>query len=252
MLNIKHKSIASGTHFVASLLIFSIFVFVLFYQWYPEPYFTASGGWQGLKLVVLVDLILGPLLTFIVYNRSKTTLIKFIDYGFIISIQLSALIWGIYTVYYQRPVAIVFWEDRFYTVPDRALSIHYRNTPKYQALINEPEIPYIYAKKPGNMDELNEMMRKINDDNIPPHHQIDRYLEFNTLLPSLITLSVDIKEIISVNSKMKQALESILENSQSQLEDNVYLTLESKYQNIILVFSKTGERLGFIKAPVKE
>ena len=68
---IKQKALASSIHFFASLLVFSIFVYVLLTQWYPEPFFNASGGWQGLKLVILVDLVLGPLLTLIVYNRKK-------------------------------------------------------------------------------------------------------------------------------------------------------------------------------------
>ena len=248
---IKQKALASSIHFFASLLVFSIFVYVLLTQWYPEPFFNASGGWQGLKLVILVDLVLGPLLTLIVYNRKKTTITKIIDFSFIISLQLSALIWGIYTVYHQRPIAIIFWSDQFYTVPVLALSSHYSKHPKYLELINKKEIPLIIAKKPTNRDELNEMMRIINDQGIAPHHQIDRYQPLAENFLSLNSFSININKIISSNQKVKEELTSILEKTETQLDDNFYLPLESKYQNIILVFNKAGERIGFVIVPAK-
>src|SRR5210317_459647 len=124
-MNFREKLIASALHFTVSLIIFSVFIYILLIHWYPSPYFTASGGWQGLKIVVLVDLVLGPLLTFIVFNKKKSRLELTIDLSLIVGLQLAALVWGIVTVYQQRPLAIVFWDDRFYTVPAGALSEHY-------------------------------------------------------------------------------------------------------------------------------
>ncbi|NOT84281.1 MAG: hypothetical protein HOP02_05730, partial [Methylococcaceae bacterium] len=107
---------ASLIHFCISLAAFSIIFFILFTLWYPEPYFTASGGWQGLKIAASIDLVLGPLLTLIIYNPSKSTRELSLDLSVVACIQTAALIWGVMTIYNQRPVAVVYWEDSFFTV----------------------------------------------------------------------------------------------------------------------------------------
>ena len=63
---------AALAHFLLSLIVFLVVVIVLVLFWYPEPHFNASGGWQGLKIAASIDLILGPLLTFVIFNPKKS------------------------------------------------------------------------------------------------------------------------------------------------------------------------------------
>lgn len=60
------------------------------------------GGYQGIKIVAGVDLILGPLLTLMVFNPSKKSLKM--DLSIIGLIQLTALSAGTWLVYNERPV----------------------------------------------------------------------------------------------------------------------------------------------------
>ena len=46
-------------HLVLSLLIFSSLIYVMALYWFPGELFFLDGGWQGLKLVAMVDLVLG-------------------------------------------------------------------------------------------------------------------------------------------------------------------------------------------------
>ena len=55
--------------------------------WYPPPYFRFDGGWQVLRLVAVVDVVLGPLLTLVVYRRGKKGLA--IDLSIIGGVQLA-------------------------------------------------------------------------------------------------------------------------------------------------------------------
>jgi hypothetical protein len=67
---------------------------------------------QADKLLVLiggVDVVLGPLLTLIVYKHGKKTL-KF-DLTVIALLQLSALMYGLYAVWQSRPVYLVASEQ---------------------------------------------------------------------------------------------------------------------------------------------
>jgi hypothetical protein len=249
--NLRDKAAAFAIHFSFSLIVISCFIAVIYFSWYPEPFFTASGGLQGLKIVILVDLVLGPLLTFIVFNKTKRLKEKLLDFSVIISIQLAALIWGALTVYHQRPIAIVFWENKFYTVPDNALSNDYKSDITYQKLISEKNIPFIYAKKPESVEDIQAMLARVEQKKLVPFHQVELFAPFDSALPTLKSSSIDIKEIISQNENMKNNLNKILNKTGTAVEDNIYVPLESRYQNLVLIFDPAGENLGYLKAPSK-
>ena len=80
----------------------------------PGILFNIDGGWNGLKLVMGVDVILGPLLTLIVYRAGKRGL-KF-DLGCIVSLQVACMAAGLWVVYQSRPIALVFAYDTFYSL----------------------------------------------------------------------------------------------------------------------------------------
>lgn len=105
---LRSRLIAASLHFLASLSIFMLLLLIVIKLWYPQPHFSASGGLQGLTIIALVDLVLGPLITLIIYNVTKPKKELIIDLSIIILIQLSALFYGMHTVYTQRPVALAF------------------------------------------------------------------------------------------------------------------------------------------------
>lgn len=106
---IKSKSKASLIHFLVSL---SIFLLVLAWAWfiaYPSAYFTMSGALQGLALLFAVDVVLGPLLSFFVYNPAKSKKEIITDFTIIGIVQLAALCYGLYTLYQEHPKALVIY-----------------------------------------------------------------------------------------------------------------------------------------------
>ncbi len=108
-----NKAKASGVHLALSAGIFFVFLYVLIFYWYPLPYFHSDGGWQGVRIMLFVDVVLGPLLTFIVFNYKKPRNKIIFDLSVIAAIQLGALIWGVNAVYNGRPVVIVYYEGSF-------------------------------------------------------------------------------------------------------------------------------------------
>ena len=63
-----------------------------------------------------MDVILGPLITLAVFNRSKPRSELVRDLSFVGLIQLAALVYGLWTVCVARPVHLVFEFDRFRVV----------------------------------------------------------------------------------------------------------------------------------------
>jgi hypothetical protein len=102
---------ASGTHLLISAVIAALALAVILGVWFPGPLFEAAGGLGLLYLLVGVDVVLGPLLTLIVFRSGKRGM-KF-DLAAIGALQLAALAYGCSVVFLARPAFIVFVKDRF-------------------------------------------------------------------------------------------------------------------------------------------
>jgi hypothetical protein len=107
---------ASGIHLSASLVIAALAAALVFGIWYPYPYREISGGRELFMLLISVDVIVGPLITFAVFNRSKPPSELARDLAVVVLLQLGALAYGLWTVSVARPVHLVFEIDRFRVV----------------------------------------------------------------------------------------------------------------------------------------
>lgn len=102
---------ASSAHLGISIVIAGIVYIAVRYLWYPGALFDVAGGLQLLVLIIVVDVILGPLITLIVFKPGKPGL-KF-DLAFIGVVQLTALAYGLWSIAESRPVFLTFVKDRF-------------------------------------------------------------------------------------------------------------------------------------------
>ncbi|MCJ8146100.1 type IV pilin accessory protein [Acinetobacter sp. A3.8] len=93
-------------HLSVSIAIALLVVGLVFLIWYPTPLGKALGVTQLFLMLVVIDVILGPLLGLLVYKEGKKTL-KF-DLATVVILQLSALGYGIYSIAEGRPVWIVY------------------------------------------------------------------------------------------------------------------------------------------------
>ncbi len=100
---------AFSIHLAISAIIFLAALSVIYFIWYPGA-FIQAGGWQGIKIVAAVDLVLGPALTLFVYNKTKKS-IKF-DLTVIGVLQITCLIAGLMITEGQRPVLQVLVDDK--------------------------------------------------------------------------------------------------------------------------------------------
>ena len=125
---IKDKMKATFIHLGISVILALICYMIITNAWYPAPLFKATDVSKIFIMILAVDLVLGPLLTFIVYKKNKITLIM--DLSVIALFQLSALGYGLYSVYEARPVWIAYVVDRFELV-------------RVNELIDDPEHPMV-------------------------------------------------------------------------------------------------------------
>ena len=107
---------AAAIHACLSVVVGAAAAFLVFGLWYPWPYRAISGGQELFILVVSVDLILGPTLTLVVFDRSKAKSLLVRDLMIIALLQLGGLSYGLNTVFQARPVAMVYEPGRFRVV----------------------------------------------------------------------------------------------------------------------------------------
>lgn len=97
---IKGKLAATFVHILFSAALAVVLLCLVFLLWYPGLY-RAFGAGNGLIIFLCADLVLGPMLTFVVYSPNKLGLLR--DMVILISVQLVVFAFGAWTIYLQRP-----------------------------------------------------------------------------------------------------------------------------------------------------
>ena len=98
-------------HLGLSALVVGTVILLVVMFWYPAPWMQVIGAASVLGVLVSVDLIVGPCLTLLLYRPGKPGVI--FDLCMIGLVQLAALVYGVHTVYQERPYYVIFVKDRF-------------------------------------------------------------------------------------------------------------------------------------------
>lgn len=127
-------------HLGCSAILAAGAIALVFLVWYPAPLAQAIGVTDIFLLILGIDVIIGPILTLLVYKIGKKSL-KF-DLATIIVLQLAMFSYGLHTVAIGRPAWLVFSVDQFYVVrpadvdsnTNKPIFSNYRNTPWFGPL----------------------------------------------------------------------------------------------------------------------
>lgn len=98
-------------HLFISFFIALLVIGLVFFVWYPAPLAKAVGVANIFLMMLSIDVIVGPILGLLVYKEGKKTL-KF-DLTVIITIQITALCYGIYSIEQGRPAWLAYNVDHF-------------------------------------------------------------------------------------------------------------------------------------------
>lgn len=103
-------------HLSLSIAVAGLVAFLVFGFWFPGALRELAGGADLFWLIVGVDVVCGPLLTLVIFNPAKPRAELARDVALVAAIQLLALGYGVHTLSYARPVALVYEIDRFRVV----------------------------------------------------------------------------------------------------------------------------------------
>lgn len=140
-----------------SAIIALLVLCLVFRLWYPAPLAAAVGVIHVFLMLLLVDVILGPMLTLLVYKAGKKTLV--FDLAMIAALQLAALSYGLWAVSQGRPAWLVFNVDRFDVV--QVLDIDTRRVDLAPSEYRAPGWSgpkWVAAIGPDNIERRNEIL----------------------------------------------------------------------------------------------
>lgn len=231
-----YKFKASGIHFSLSAGIFSVFMYMIFAHWYPLPFFHTDGGWEGVRIMIGVDLVLGPVLTLIVFHPKKTRRQLLIDIGTISVIQLSALAWGGWTVYQQHPAVILHWEGRFMPVTPAILATSGKGVSDLDRF--GPERPRILVgKEPVTKEELKQQLVRLKS-GVHVLAQTELYRPLDGNEESLYYDQNSVKRQFDQNPDLAHRLEMFLKDQNQTADHYHYKYYFGRYRRAILVLDK--------------
>ena len=163
---------AFAIHLLISSAILGSFLSIVFFIWYPQPFFVVEGLVQIVWVLVGVDLVLGPALTLVVFKSGKPGLAR--DLSIIAGIQILGFVYGAHTFYVERPAFAVMYDSDYFDVISASSmkEIAKTSTASEYSGIGGPAIVYVEA--PKEIDDL----RVILEDMKKGGPSIDRRPEY--------------------------------------------------------------------------
>ena len=111
LVSMMSRTRAATIHLALCAFVGALLLPLFWFVWYPAPLFKAVGGQEIFLLLLGIDVILGPLLTFVAFKPAKKSL-KF-DLAVIGCVQIAALAYGVFTLLDGRPVFIAAVGHKF-------------------------------------------------------------------------------------------------------------------------------------------
>jgi hypothetical protein len=238
---------AFAVHLGISLIIFLILGYVILFHWYPDFFFASDGGWQGIRIVAFVDLVLGPTLTLVVFNPSKPRQELKRDLSIIGAIQIICLTAGVWVVYSERPIAMVFSDGGFYSMTRDDYHQAGEQTPDLGG-IEGPSPRWVSVRLPEDPGAQSRIRNEAMAARTPLRAIGDLYVPFSTshIDPTRDGLPVD-----QLNRRDRQTpfLASFLEENGGQIEDYVFLPFGTRYALALIAFRKSDDALLYLAVP---
>ncbi|MFV1992657.1 MAG: hypothetical protein ACC635_02040 [Acidiferrobacterales bacterium] len=187
--------------------------------------------------MLFVDVVLGPLLTFIVFNYKKPRNKIIFDLSIIVVIQIGALIWGVNAIYNGRPVVIVYYEGSFSSQEARVFNDLGVDINKIKGDGYPPIV--VVSKLKSRAD--GEARIKLYNRGFSELQIIDTYETVSENIDMIKGDSDIFNFYFSRNESRKKMLEQYLKNGNKNREDFIIRNYIGKFSGGLIIFGKQGK-----------
>ena len=233
-------------HLVFSALIALTIILAAILIWYPDYFLDVTGAKKIFLMIVAIDVCLGPILTFIVFNKKKKELGR--DLITIFLIQLCALTYGMYTIITARPVYVVFAVDRFELVQANEISKtnltagsqeHFRKLPLFSA-------KWISALRPSDPKEKEKLLFGSIETGADLAQLPKYYSDYSNAIEEIKKRSISLTNLIEFNPEKKQKALDLIQQFNNENKYR-YLPLSGKKASLTVIIDiETGQPVEII------
>lgn len=233
---------AALVHLGLSALVALVVSIPLVLWLYPSPYFEAAGGRNLLAMILAIDVVVGPMLTFLVFDRSKSSLKN--DLRIIGLVQFVALGFGVHAALLSRPVYISFVVDRFELVSAAQVDPEeLSKAPMAMQVLAWGKPQLAYARQPNDPKLRSELALLATQGDIDLKQMFRYYRPFAEATEQIIQRASPIKELERFNAPA--LVKTLLAEYQSQTL--AYLPVQGKKSDLTaIVNARTGELLAVV------
>lgn len=234
-------------HLGISFLVFIAIGYVIVFHWYPDFFFTADGGWQGIRIVAFVDLVLGPILTLVVFNKSKPREELKRDLTLIGTFQAVCLAAGVWVVFSERPLAMVYADGSFQTM---TTDDYVESNQPVPSFVDIPgRAPYwVSVVLPDDLESRSAIRREqlINQRSLKTAGEY--YLPFN---PEHVNLEADGLTRFELERIGMQVFDQFVRERGGKIEDYVYLPFATRYEQALMAMRRKDGDLFYIQFSIE-
>lgn len=231
---------ASATHFAISVtlgfVLFSCFWFVV----YPSPMLLAIGGHEIFLLILGIDVVLGPLLTLVVFKAGKKSL-KF-DLATIAVMQIAAMAYGVSVLHEGRPAYVAALGDKFQVV--QAVEVTDENLTKSGQALPLFAPKWVGTKAPEGR-ELTEAVGFVQEVGGDRGHFPQLHIPYESMAKVVLAKALPISTLLAANPGMADEIRAWLKGRNHDENSAKYQPIKiSASEFAVILDGKSGVVVG--------
>ena len=237
----KTRLLAAAIHFLAGAFVIFLSLCVIYFIWYPKPFYTLFSVFDAVKIVLIVDLVLGPFLTFVVFDKTKAGNVLMRDISIIVVFQVIALSWGMHITHKMRPLFLVFQGETFYPVIKDDIDLKSLSSMTAPGIWEQPKTAYA---EPLKGEQAIQRLTKLakGDEVIGEMYLAENYRPLNLQEDSeyrrnVVKKALPHEKLMGIDV-LKNSINSLLVSQGGVIDSYLFYPIENDTFKGVIVFKK--------------
>jgi len=240
----RFRLTALGLHLLASCFALTVILGGLYLGWYRWPGWYLADAVRVTIVLAGVDLVAGPLLTFVIASPVKPRRVLARDIAVIVAVQLIALTYGAVSLWNGRPLYYAFSEDvlqlvQAYDIEDAELAVarklHAPLLPHWYSLPR-----WIWAPLPQDSEEHDKIMASAISGGSDVISMPRYYQPWDAGLPTLRSQLKKIDDLKYFSGNEKKLLKVRVRAAGLAADQPNALALTGRGRPLLAVFDRTN------------
>tara|TARA_R110002020_G_scaffold352231_1_gene565349 strand:- start:668 stop:1324 length:657 start_codon:yes stop_codon:yes gene_type:complete len=209
-----------------------------------------AGGIGLFLIIMIVDIICGPLLTLVIFNPTKPREELLRDILVVVFLQFIALSYGVYAIAEARPVFLAFEGDRFRVVSKADIDFEGWNQDNATQLtrlsLRGPVLIGTTLLDPSDIEFTASVIRSMNG--VHPSHRPDRWVTYESQREAVKVNATPVARLKEVSQAYAETVNTLVTKLSMDEGDLGFYPLVSYSQDdwSVVVKTDSGELVGFL------